>query len=228
MVMILRTLLFPIDNGMGSGLNGDGYSAEYDVWTGKVTWRHATKETISKQQQLTFTLLMVSSVLSPLTVAGLLMLTRYFPILDIDLSSKIDRYAPIILGIVLFLAFEALMLAIRVRDPIAKEEPSLERQHDYFVNMFDFAIRKNIGGDRVKIPYLGTYLATTVTLLCVPLFYYEYLNPEALSNYTYGYLSILIPTSFLVSLIPNLLWNLILKHIIYIKLIRKTKELQNE
>lgn len=121
MVMILRTLLFPIDNGMGSGLNGDGYSAEYDVWTGKVTWRQASKDTISKQQQLTFTLLTITSVLSPLTVAGLLMLVRQFSIFDSYLSARVDRYAPIILGIVLFLAFEALMLAIRVRDPIAKK-----------------------------------------------------------------------------------------------------------
>ncbi|EMC46556.1 membrane protein, partial [Streptococcus mutans S1B] len=63
-------------------------------------------------------------------------------------SGKIDKYAPIILGVILFLSFEALMLAIRVRDPIAQVEPSLERQHEYFKKMFDFAIRKNIGGDR--------------------------------------------------------------------------------
>ncbi|MFU2181745.1 hypothetical protein ACMZ6Y_08205 [Streptococcus pluranimalium] len=219
MVMILRTLLFPIDNGMGSGLNGDGYSAEYDVWTGKVTWRQASKDTISKQQQLTFTILTIASVLSPLTVAGLLMLVRQFSIFDTYLSARVDRYAPIILGIVLFLAFEALMLAIRVRDPIAKEEPSLERQHDYFVSMFDFAIRKNIGGDRVKIPYLGSYISAVVCLLAIPLSYYFYLRPTS----TGDYLAALSVTSLLISLFPNLLWNLILKHIIYIKLIRQTK-----
>ena len=175
MVMILRTLLFPIDNGMGKGLSGDGYSAEYDVWTGKVTWRQATKKTIGKQQALTFKLLTISSILSPLTVAGLLMLSKSLPIFNTDLSDKINQYAPIILGIVLFLAFEALMLAIRIRDPIAQVEPSLERQHEYFKKMFDFAIRKNIGG---KIPYLTTYLSATLALLCIPLFYYVYLNPE--------------------------------------------------
>ncbi|HHF7009917.1 TPA: hypothetical protein ACPQXA_002011, partial [Streptococcus mutans] len=167
MVMILRTLLFPIDNGMGKGLSGDGYSAEYDVWTGKVTWRQATKKTIGKQQALTFKLLTISSILSPLTVAGLLMLSKSLPIFNTDLSDKINQYAPIILGIVLFLAFEALMLAIRIRDPIAQVEPSLERQHEYFKKMFDFAIRKNIGG---KIPYLTTYLSATLALLCIPFF----------------------------------------------------------
>ncbi|EHJ52219.1 hypothetical protein [Streptococcus macacae] len=216
MVMILRTLLFPIDNGIGEGLSGDGYSAEYDLWTGKVTWRQATKKTIDKQQALTFKLLAVSSVLSPLTVAGLLMLSRSFPIFNTDLSDKLDRYAPIILGIVLFLAFEALMLAIRVRDPIAQVEPSLERQHEYFKKMFDFAIRKNIGG---KIPYLTAYLSTTLALICIPLSYYFYLHPTSSGDY----LAALFATSFFVSLFPNLIWNLIIKHIIYLKLIRKTK-----
>ena len=222
MVMILRTLLFPIDNGMGKGLSGDGYSAEYDVWTGKVTWRQATKKTIGKQQALTFKLLTISSILSPLTVAGLLMLSKSLPIFNTDLSDKINQYAPIILGIVLFLAFEALMLAIRIRDPIAQVEPSLERQHEYFKKMFDFAIRKNIGG---KIPYLTTYLSATLALLCIPLFYYVYLHPEDFTEAYYGPgpLATFLATSFIVSLLPNLLWNLILKHIIYLKLIHKTK-----
>lgn len=57
MVIILRTLLFPVDNGMGTGLSGEGYSAEYDLWTGKVRWRKAAEGSISKQQELTFRLL---------------------------------------------------------------------------------------------------------------------------------------------------------------------------
>ena len=167
MVMILRTLLFPIDNGMGKGLSGDGYSAEYDVWTGKVTWRKATKETIKKQKSLTSILMIVSASLSPFAVAGLLLLVKHLNLLGNAWSGKIDKYTPIILGMILFLSFEALMLAIRVRDPIAQVEPSLERQHEYFKKMFDFAIRKNIGG---KIPYLTTYLSATLALLWVPRF----------------------------------------------------------
>lgn len=73
MVMILRTLLFPVDNGMGTGLSGEGYSAEYDLWTGKVRWRKAAEGSISKQQELTFRLLVLSSILSPILVAGLLL-----------------------------------------------------------------------------------------------------------------------------------------------------------
>ncbi|HEL0783054.1 TPA: hypothetical protein TVG17_000817 [Streptococcus equi subsp. zooepidemicus] len=230
MVMLMRTLLFPVDNGMGTGLTGNGLAAEYDLWTGKVTWRQATKQTIEKQQALTSNLLIIASCLSPVTVAGMILLSRSFPIFEEDLSEKIDIYAPIILGIVLFLAFEALMLAIRVRDPLAQEEPDLKRQYDYFEKMFDFAIRKNISGDSVKTPYLASYLSVAVALLCIPLSYYVYLNPEQFPDSDYGNLSILLATSVFISLVPNFLWNLIIKQLIYVKLIRKTKEkiLKNE
>lgn len=45
-VMLMRTLLFPVDNGMDNNLTGDGIAAEYDMWTGKVTWRKATENYI--------------------------------------------------------------------------------------------------------------------------------------------------------------------------------------
>ncbi|EMB62528.1 membrane protein, partial [Streptococcus mutans 3SN1] len=104
-------------------LSGDGYSAEYDVWTGKVTWRKATKETIKKQKSLTSILMIVSASLSPFVVAGLLLFVRQLNLLGSAWSGKIDKYTPIILGVILFLSFDALMLAIRVRDPIAQVEP---------------------------------------------------------------------------------------------------------
>ncbi|HEL1192070.1 TPA: hypothetical protein TVL26_001107 [Streptococcus equi subsp. zooepidemicus] len=224
MVMLMRTLLFPVDNGMGTGLTGDGYAAEYDLWTGKVTWRQASKKNIEKQKALTSNLFIVASCLSPVTVAGLLMLSRSFPIFDKALTAQIDTYAPIILGVVLFFAFETLMLAIRGRDPLAEREPDLKRQHDYFEKMFDFAIRRNLSSDNLKTPYIATYFAFGISLLCIPFSYYVYLNPEQFPNLDYGHLSILLVTSILISLVPNFLWNVLLKHIIYIKLIRKTKE----
>ncbi|HEK9998984.1 TPA: hypothetical protein TT571_000162, partial [Streptococcus equi subsp. zooepidemicus] len=51
MVMLMRTLLFPIDNGMDNNLIGDGLSAEYDLWTGKVTWRQPSDDKIRTQQK---------------------------------------------------------------------------------------------------------------------------------------------------------------------------------
>ncbi|MGT2930040.1 hypothetical protein ACVR1G_07415 [Streptococcus dentasini] len=223
MVMLMRTLLFPVDNGIGKELNGDGFSAEYDVWTGKVTWRKATNKTIKKQKSLTSTLLMFSASLSPFVVAGILMLVRQFNLFDTDVSGKVDKYAPIILGVILFLAFEALMLAIRMRDPLADDEPPIERQHEYFKTMFDFAIRKNISGSSTKIPYLTTYLSFSIALLCIPFSYYVYLHPREFTEADYGPLATLLVTSIFVSLLPNFLWNVILKHLIYIKLIRQTK-----
>ena len=65
--------------------------------------------------------------LSPFVVAGLLLGIKQFHFFDAGLSTKVDRYAPIILGIILFLAFEALMLGIRMLDPVADTEPPIER-----------------------------------------------------------------------------------------------------
>lgn len=218
MVMLMRTLLFPVDNGAGKDLNGDGFSAEYDLWTGKITWRKATNETIKKQKSLASTLLMISASLSPFAVAGILMLVKQFNLFDTDVSGKVDKYAPIILGVILFLAFEALMLSIRMRDPLLDVEPPLERQHEYFKEMFDFAIKRNISGNRTP-PYLVTYLSSIASLLAIPLSYYFYLHPTSFGDY----LAALAITSLLISLFPNILWNLLLKHLIYIKLIRQTK-----
>lgn len=223
MVMLIRTLLFPVDNGLGDGLNGDGFSAEYDVWTGKVIWRKATNQTIKKQKSLTAILMIVSASLSPFVVAGLLLGIKQFHFFEAGLSTKVDSYAPIILGIILFLAFEALMLGIRMLDPVADAEPPIERQHEYFKNMFDFAIRKNISGNEAKIPYLTTYLSVLIALACIPFSYYVYLHPSEFTDSKSGPLTTLLVTSIFVSLLPNFLWNILLKHLIYLKLIRQTK-----
>lgn len=64
---------------------------------------------------------------------------------DVDTSTTIYRYAPLMVGLVFFFSFELLMLAIRRLYPLAKEEPSLKRQHGYFKTMYDNTIRENDG-----------------------------------------------------------------------------------
>ncbi|HFI0357536.1 TPA: hypothetical protein ACGOWA_000669 [Streptococcus suis] len=154
-------------------------------------------------------------------MAGLLLFSRNLFQGTKILYKDVDKYAPIILGIVLFLAFETLMLAIRRRDPVVQVEPSLKNQHEYFEKMFDFSIKKNISRRKIP-PYVTTYLASFSVLLCIPLSYYVYLNPENFSDTNYGSVVTLLVMSVFVSLLPNVMWNLIIKHIIYLKLIRKT------
>lgn len=221
--MLMRTLLFPVDNGLDSGLTGDGYAAEYDLWTGKVTWRQLGDGKIKRQQKVAAIINLIAAAISPLVIMSIIFTAKSLKLFDVDTSTTIYRYAPLMVGLVFFFSFELLMLAIRGRDPLAEKEPDLKRQHDYFEKMFDFAIRRNLSSDNLKTPYIATYFAFGISLLCIPFSYYVYLNPEQFPNLDYGHLSILLVTSILISLVPNFLWNVLLKHIIYIKLIRKTK-----
>ncbi|HEL1347036.1 TPA: hypothetical protein TVS36_002035, partial [Streptococcus equi subsp. zooepidemicus] len=68
MVMLMRTLLFPVDNGMGTGLTGNGLAAEYDLWTGKVTWRQPSDDKIRTQQKIASILSIIAGSLSPLAI----------------------------------------------------------------------------------------------------------------------------------------------------------------
>lgn len=145
---------------------------------------------------------------------------------DVDTSTTIYRYAPLMVGLVFFFSFELLMLAIRRLYPLAKEEPNKEQQHLYFKTMYDITIRKNDIMPQNSIPFLGTYIAFLIAFSVIPIFYFQYLQ----QNSFWSYLETLVGSSILISLIPNFLWNVLLKQLIYIKLIRKTKEkiLKNE
>ncbi|HEK9996068.1 membrane protein [Streptococcus equi subsp. zooepidemicus Sz16] len=226
MVMLMRTLLFPVDNGMGTGLTGNGLAAEYDLWTGKVTWRQLGDGKIKRQQKVAAIINLIAAAISPLVIMSIIFTAKSLKLFDVDTSTTIYRYAPLMVGLVFFFSFELLMLAIRRLYPLAKEEPNKEQQHLYFKTMYDITIRKNDIMPQNSIPFLGTYIAFLIAFSVIPIFYFQYLQ----QNSFWSYLGNLVGSSILISLVPNFLWNVLLKQLIYIKLIRKTKEkiLKNE
>ena len=221
MVMILRTLLFPIDNGMDNNLIGDGLSAEYDTWTGRVTWRQPSDDKIKTQQKIAFILNIIAGSLSPLVIFSFVIVVRRLGTFKEDTSSIIFKYAPLIVGIIFFISFELLMLALRSRYTILDKEPELDRQIYYYRTMYDNTIHKNSGiFNNLSKPYIGLYFTFFLILLVVPFSYHAYLHPTSFGDY----LAWLFVTSLLISLFPNFLWNILLKQLIYIKLIRNTKK----
>ncbi|HEK9808396.1 TPA: hypothetical protein SVI60_001052, partial [Streptococcus equi subsp. equi] len=110
MVMLMRTLLFPIDNGMDNNLIGDGLSAEYDLWTGKVTWRQPSDDKIRTQQKVAFVLNLIAGSLSPLAIFLFVIIVRRLGVFSGDTNSMIFKWAPLIVGFILFISFELLML----------------------------------------------------------------------------------------------------------------------
>ncbi|MCB5048873.1 hypothetical protein LGX12_09990 [Streptococcus mutans] len=224
MVMLMRTLLFPVDNGMGTGLTGNGLAAEYDVWTGKITWRQLSDDKIKTQQKIASVLSIIAGSLSPLVIFSFVIVVRRLGVFNGDTNSIIFKYAPLMVGLLCFMSFELLMLGLRNLYPLVKEKPSLQQQHLYFKTMYDITIRKNDIMPQGSKPFVGTYGAFLIAFLAIPIAYHAYLHPTSFGDY----LAWLFATSVLVSLFPNFLWNGVLKHIIYLKLIRKTKGQANE
>ncbi|HEL1033966.1 TPA: hypothetical protein TVB57_001854 [Streptococcus equi subsp. zooepidemicus] len=221
MVMLMRTLLFPVDNGMDNNLIGDGLTAEYDLWTGKVTWRQPSDDKIRTQQKVAFVLNLIAGILSPLAIFLFVIVVRRLGVFNSDTNSMIFKWAPLIVGVILFISFELLMLALRSRYTILEEEPDLDRQLYYYRTMYDNTIHDNSGVfNNLSVPYIGLYITFFLIFLIIPLCYHFYLHPSSFGDY----LAMLLTTSVLISLFPNFIWNGILKHIIYVKLIRKTKE----
>ncbi|HEL0004581.1 hypothetical protein [Streptococcus equi] len=221
MVMLMRTLLFPVDNGMDNNLIGDGLAAEYDLWTGKVTWRQPSDDKIRTQQKVAFVLNLIAGILSPLAIFLFVIVVRRLGVFNSDTNSMIFKWAPLIVGVILFISFELLMLALRSRYTILEEEPDLDRQLYYYRTMYDNTIHDNSGVfNNLSVPYIGLYITFFLIFLIIPLCYHFYLHPSSFGDY----LAMLLTTSVLISLFPNFIWNGILKHIIYVKLIRKTKE----
>ncbi|NGL83211.1 hypothetical protein [Streptococcus equi] len=219
MVMLMRTLLFPVDNGMGTGLTGNGLAAEYDLWTGKVTWRQPSDDKIRTQQKIASILSIIAGSLSPLAIFLFVIVVRRLGVFNSDTNSMIFKYAPLMVGLLSFLSFELLMLGLRNLYPLAKKNPSLEQQRYYFKTMYDITIRENDVMPQGSKPFVGTYGAFLIAFLAIPIAYHAYFHPRSFGDY----LAALSVTSLLISLIPQFLWNLIIKQLIYIKLIRQTK-----
>ncbi|WP_373760202.1 hypothetical protein [Streptococcus ferus] len=224
MVMLMRTLLFPVDNGMDNNLTGDGLAAEYDIWTGRVTWRCLDDSRIKKQKKLVVILNTITALLSPIVVTVFVILVRKFGLFKLDIDTRIFQYSPLAIGGVSFLAFELIMLTVRSLYPKLDYVPSQKRQHEYFLSMYNNTIRENSVLPQYKTPFVGTYGAFLVAFIATPFCYRFYLQPDSFGDYLMGLFSV----SVLVTLIPHFLWDILLKQLIYIKLIRKTKGQANE
>ncbi|HHF7009945.1 TPA: hypothetical protein ACPQXA_002042, partial [Streptococcus mutans] len=183
MVMLMRTLLFPVDNGMGTGLTGNGLAAEYDVWTGKITWRQLSDDKIKTQQKIASVLSIIAGSLSPLVIFSFVIVVRRLGVFNGDTNSIIFKYAPLMVGLLCFMSFELLMLGLRNLYPLVKEKPSLQQQHLYFKTMYDITIRKNDIMPQGSKPFVGTYGAFLIAFLAIPIAYHAYLHPTSFGDY---------------------------------------------
>lgn len=222
MVTPLSKLIFHIDNGASPRLKGTGLAAEYHLKSGEITWRKLGKPQVSHQRGLVSNINNYLWISSPLIIVPLLtFLGNYtkFSATPTERMGVMGLIVPFIFGVLLFLAFETLMILLRETYPLT-EIPSVEIQEAYFESIYETTIKSNEAWGNVKIPYLTNIIVFTfVCGLVTPLMFWIYLLPG-----TFGeFLAKLGVLSFLISIIPNMLWNVIFKNFVYNKVIKNLK-----
>lgn len=220
----LAKMAFHLDNGLGEQLSGTGLSATYNFVEKKIVWRKWGKDSVDNQLNMTQKILSLLPLSSPLLIVPLLLFLGNY---SQTVATPVERFhvysfvLPVVLGITLFISFESLMVYIMERPKII-EAPDIAVQKQYFKGVYDFSIKYNNAVGNYKTPYLvSIVVAIFVCFIAVPLMFWIYNQPDT----TGTFVAKLFMLGFLLSLIPNLIWNLLIKGILTNKIIKK---LENE
>ena len=220
-------IIFHVDNGLGSQLSGTGLAAEYDFKKKQLIWRRASEQKIKGHERLMMKILSFFPLTSPLLIVPIL----YFVgketsnvVTPIDRMGTISLFLPIILGILLFFSFEYLMLLLRDSYKIIPA-PSKEQQLKYLMEVNEISWRHNDVWPQIRTPYLANIIIFSfVIVVIIPLMFWLYLQVS-----TFGEMILkLAVLGLLVSIIPNLIWNGIIKVLLIHKLIKNLKGEQND
>lgn len=219
----LAKMTFHLDNGLSDKVSATGLSATYNFIEKKIVWRKWGKDSIDNQLNLTQKVLSLLPLSSPLLIVPLLsFLGNYSKIV----ATPVERFhvysfvLPAVLGITLFISFESLMVYIMERPKII-EAPDIKVQKKYFKEIYDFSIKYNNAVGNYKTPYLVNVIVSLfIVLIVIPLMFWIYNQPDTTGTFV-AKLSML---GFLLSLIPNLFWNLLIKGIVIKKISKKLED----
>ncbi len=214
--------IFHVDNGLGTQLKGTGLAAEYDIIHKKVIWRKLSQEKSRSQKQFRNQIILFTSLIPSTVFIFIISLIR---ILSGDIKniqvSGVSRYViPILLGFIMFLSFEYLMIRIRSKYEICRP-PSSNEQLLYFEGFEQIALKFNDVWSSNRIPYLANIIVSVFVLgLVLPIMFWLYFIPSSIGEFAIK----LMILGLLISLIPNIGWNLILKSIVLLKIKQNIKE----
>lgn len=219
----LAKMTFHLDNGLSDKVSATGLSVTYNFIEKKIVWRKWGKDSIDNQLNLTQKVLSLLPLSSPLLIVPLLsFLGNYSKIV----ATPVERFhvysfvLPAVLGITLFISFESLMVYIMERPKII-EAPDIKVQKKYFKEIYDFSIKYNNAVGNYKTPYLVNVIVSLfIVLIVIPLMFWIYNQPDTTGTFV-AKLSML---GFLLSLIPNLFWNLLIKGIVIKKILKKLED----
>lgn len=209
-------LIFHVDNGLGSSLKGTRLAAEYDVLNKKVIWRKISKDKIRNQEYLSNWLILLSSLIPPTFFVFIIFFIRMLSkdVKGADVLGGFKYIIPMILGFLMFLSFEYLMIRIRSKYEICRP-PSSNEQLLYFEGVEQIALKFNDVCSSNRIPYLANIIVSVFVLgLVLPIMFWLYFIPSSMGEFGMK----LIILGLIISLIPNIGWNLVLKSIVLSKI----------
>lgn len=223
MVIPFSKLLFAVDNGLSEHLNGTGLAAEYNISKRELVWRNISKKKIAKHQDYAQLLVLVSMSLPSVMFMVTILMMRVSTKQNLDIVSAWGCYAyilPMLFGLVLFLSFEALMIYMRERYEIC-HAPSLNEQVQYFNGVSNATLKHNDVWSGNKVPYLANaIICFLVVSILIPVMFWLYLTPSSHLEFVVKFIIL----GILLSLIPNMVWNFVVKSILLNKICLKIKE----
>lgn len=221
-------LLFAVDNGMGTNLKGTGLAAEYYPFSRNIVWRKLDKESIRNHQKIAKKISRLTWMSSPLLIVPIMAFIAGYSDNYIVPQKEFGLFSfllPILLGVWFFILFELWMVSIRNTYPLV-EAPSSTVQKEYFKVIHDITLKHNDVLKQIKIPYLANILVVSfIVFAVIPFVYWFYFMPSTIIEFIIK----LTVLAILLSLIPNIIWNGIVKTAINNKILNKLNyELENK
>ena len=220
MVKIKPKMMFAVDNGIGKQLKGSGLAADYYPFSDTIIWRRLDENRILKQSSLSDKISSYIWIASPFLIVPIIALlggysrNHIYPWGNFRLFSFL---LPIILGILIYISFEMCMSLLR-NTYIQIEAPSALIQKEYFESINEITLKRNDVLPQIKTPYIVNIVVFSIIIFIVtPFVFWFYFFPGTIVEYMLK----LFILGILISLIPNILWNGILKVIMIRKILNK-------
>lgn len=165
-------LIFPVDNGMLTGMSGTQLVAEYSITERKLIWkdRTDTKESTEKLTFLILGLLPLSGPLFMVPITSVMLHTNELNVVSL-LGYRNTIFYPIIIGIFLEIVFHIYLSKSFTKHGKSIEQPILSVRKKYITEMIDASFRRNFTGESFP-PYVASGGAFASLLFIIPLFYY--------------------------------------------------------
>lgn len=211
------TKMFMLNDNRESTITG--VAVEYNLLNRTWKWYKVSDEITKQQTQFADKVLLISSLMSPLLIVPIIALLGGYTNERLSPLERLQQYhnvIPMLLGLLLFFAF-ATLAAYRPKNYIECSEPNMEIQLKYLTEVYESSIRHNNAVGEYKTPYLVNVLSFGIIILCIPITFYLYNQPDTLATF----LLKLVILGILISVCIMGVWAIVIKALIIKRKIKK-------